>query len=99
MDPTTTFCPNGHCHARGQIGKGNIGIHSRKEQRFICHECHKTLSATKGTAFYGAVPLSRETGFSPWEPLDPLLGNAAVGAQGVVISLTCSFHGASFLPG
>ena len=47
----------------------------------------------------GAVPLSRETGFSPWEPLDPLLGNAAVGAQGVVISLTCSFHGASFLPG
>src|SRR6059058_5868999 len=52
MDPTTTFCPNGHCHARGQIGKGNIGIHSRKEQRFICHECHQTFSATTGTVFY-----------------------------------------------
>src|SRR5437879_4086080 len=52
MDPTTTFCPNGHCHARGQIGKGNIGIHSRKEQRFICHECHKTFSARTGTVFY-----------------------------------------------
>jgi hypothetical protein len=52
MDPTTTFCPNWHCHARGQIGQGNIGIHSRKEQRFICHECHKTFSATTGTVFY-----------------------------------------------
>ena len=31
---------------------GNIGIHSQKEQRFICHECHKTFSATKGTVFY-----------------------------------------------
>jgi transposase-like protein len=52
MDPTTVFCPNEHCHARGQTGQGNIGIHSRKEQRFICHECHKTFSATKGTVFY-----------------------------------------------
>ena len=52
MDPTTTFCPNGNCPARGQTGQGNIGIHSQKEQRFICHECHKTFSATKGTAFY-----------------------------------------------
>src|SRR5438132_913250 len=52
MDPTTVFCPNGNCHARGQTGKGNIGIHSRKEQRVICHECHKTLSATTGTVFY-----------------------------------------------
>ena len=27
-------------------------IHSRKEQRFICHECQKTFSARKGTVFY-----------------------------------------------
>jgi transposase-like protein/IS1 family transposase len=52
MDPTTVFCPNEHCHARGQTGKGNIGIHSRKEQRFLCHACHKTFSATTGTVFY-----------------------------------------------
>jgi transposase-like protein len=52
MDPTTTFCPNLPCPARGQIGQGNIGIHSRKDQRFLCTECHKTFSATKGTAFY-----------------------------------------------
>src|SRR5919106_6517921 len=52
MDPTTAFCPNEHCHARGQTGMGNVGIHSRKEQRFICHACHKTFSARKGTVFY-----------------------------------------------
>ena len=52
MDPIATFCPNEHCPARGQTGRGNIGIHSRKEQRFICHECHKTFSATRGTVFY-----------------------------------------------
>ena len=52
MDPTTVFCPNGHCPARGQTGKSNIGIHSQKEQRCICHACHKTFSATTGTVFY-----------------------------------------------
>src|SRR5919201_1157314 len=52
MDPTTVFCPNTRCPARGHTGRGNIGIHSQKEQRFICHECQKTFSATKGTVFY-----------------------------------------------
>src|SRR5438105_9460589 len=52
MDPTTTFCPNQHCPARGQTGQGNIGIHSQKAQRFICHACHTTFSARKGTVFY-----------------------------------------------
>jgi transposase-like protein/IS1 family transposase len=52
MDPRTTFCPNWNCPARGQIGRGNIGIHSQKEQRFICHACHKTFSVRKGTVFY-----------------------------------------------
>ena len=52
MDPTSVFCPNRHCHARGQTGQGNISIHSQKEQRFICHACHKTFSARKGTVFY-----------------------------------------------
>jgi transposase-like protein len=52
MDPTTIFCPNRACPARGQRGQGNIGIHSRKEQRCICTPCHKTFTATKGTVFY-----------------------------------------------
>jgi transposase-like protein len=52
MDPTRTFCPNLACAARGQTGQGNIGIHSRKEQRFMCTECRKTFTTTKGTALY-----------------------------------------------
>lgn len=52
MDPTTTFCPNMACPARGQIGQGNIGIHSRKDRRFICTQCRKTFAATYGTVFY-----------------------------------------------
>jgi transposase-like protein len=52
MNPTTVFCPNLACPARGQTGQGNIGIHSQKDKRFICTECHKTFRATKGTALY-----------------------------------------------
>ena len=52
MDLATTFCPNLDCAARGQTGQGNLGIHSRKEQRFIGKQCHKTCTTTKGTAFY-----------------------------------------------
>jgi transposase-like protein len=52
MDPTATFCPNLACPARGQTGQGNIGIHSRKERRFLCTQCRKTFTATQGTVFY-----------------------------------------------
>src|SRR5712692_228460 len=52
MDPQKVFCPNWACPARGRTGAGNIGIHSQKEQRYICRECHKTFAARKGTAFY-----------------------------------------------
>jgi transposase-like protein len=52
MDLTTTFCPNLACPARGQTGQGNIGIHSRQHQRFICRQCRKTFTITTGTVFY-----------------------------------------------
>lgn len=52
MDPTTLFCPNMACPARGQKGQGNLGGHSRKDKRFLCTVCRKTFSATTGTAFY-----------------------------------------------
>ena len=52
MDPTTTFCPNMACPARGHTGQGNIGIHSRKDRRFICTQCRKPFGATYGTVFY-----------------------------------------------
>jgi transposase-like protein len=52
MNPHGVFCPNLDCPARGQRGKGNIGVHSAVEQRYICHECGETFSASKGTLFY-----------------------------------------------
>jgi transposase-like protein len=52
MDPQTVFCHNFDCPARGQIGQGNIGIHSRQERRYICHICGQTFAASKGTVFY-----------------------------------------------
>ena len=60
MDPAIVFCPNLACPARGHVGKGNIGLHSRKDPRFICMQCHKTFTATKGTAFY-RLRISAET--------------------------------------
>ena len=52
MNPQDIFCPNIDCPARGQIGKGNIGVHSQVERRYICHECGQTFTDTKGTIFY-----------------------------------------------
>jgi len=52
MNPHKIFCPNIDCHARGQIGKGNIRVHSQAEKRCICDECKKTFTLTKGTIFY-----------------------------------------------
>lgn len=52
MDPQTVFCPYSACPASGQVGKGNIGVHSVKEQRYKCQVCGKTFAETKGTVFY-----------------------------------------------
>ncbi|MCJ7555975.1 MAG: hypothetical protein MUP90_03555 [Gammaproteobacteria bacterium] len=52
MNPQAVFCPNIDCPARGKEGKGNIGVHSRREERYICQVCGQTFSGTKGTLFY-----------------------------------------------
>jgi transposase-like protein len=52
MDPQAVFCPNPACPASGQIGRGNIGVHSRKERRYKCDVCGKTFAETTGTVFY-----------------------------------------------
>jgi len=52
LDPQTVFCPNSACPARGQVGKGNIGVHSQKDRRYKCYECGKTFAETTGTPFY-----------------------------------------------
>lgn len=52
MDAEKIFCPNLACPARGQVGQGNIGVHSLQEQRYHCSVCDQTFAATKGTLFY-----------------------------------------------
>ena len=52
MDPQSQFCHDLQCTARGQLGLGNISIHSRKEQRYRCSVCGHTFAATRGTPFY-----------------------------------------------
>jgi transposase-like protein len=52
MNPQTQFCHNAACPARGQVGRGNIRIHSQKERRYRCLSCGQTFSATKDTPLY-----------------------------------------------
>src|SRR3972149_1662865 len=52
MNPRELFCPNIACPARGQIGKGNIHVHSQKDKRCICEICGQTFTTTKGSIFY-----------------------------------------------
>jgi transposase-like protein len=52
MDPQQIFCPNLACPARGQIGEGNIHVHSQKDRRYRCDVCRKTFAETKCTPFY-----------------------------------------------
>ena len=52
MDPHTQFCHNPDCTARGQLGLGNISVHSRKERRYRCSTCGRTFAATRDTPFH-----------------------------------------------
>ena len=53
MNPQELFCPNLDCPTRGQVGKGNIHVHSQKDQRCICDVCRQTFTARAGTIYYG----------------------------------------------
>lgn len=52
MDPSKAPCPNPDCPLHGQTGKGNIGLHSKKEKRLRCRNCKKTFASRYGTPFY-----------------------------------------------
>lgn len=52
MDPLERFCPNSDCPARGQVGGGNVTVHSRKQRRYRCSVCGKTFSERDGTALF-----------------------------------------------
>lgn len=49
MNPQEQLCPK--CGASGKDGL--IHIHSQKEKRYRCVECHKTFSERCATAYYG----------------------------------------------
>jgi transposase-like protein/IS1 family transposase len=49
MDPLQRFCPHLDCPARGHVGQGNVTIHSRVEQRYLCSVCGHTFSEREGT--------------------------------------------------
>ena len=48
MNLEKIYCPA----ARGQVGRGNVGVHSQQETRCYCQVCDKTFSVTKGSIFY-----------------------------------------------
>jgi transposase-like protein len=52
MDPPRQCWHNPDCSARGQVGQGNIPLHSQKEQRYRCTAGGRTFPATMGTPFY-----------------------------------------------
>lgn len=52
LAPSTQFCHNLECSARGKVGEGNIVIHSAKERRYKCNVCGDTFVATKDTPLY-----------------------------------------------
>src|SRR3954454_25018681 len=52
MDPQSQSCHNPECTARGQLGLGNISVHSRKERRYRCTTCGHTFASTRDTPFY-----------------------------------------------
>ena len=53
MNACEQFCSNVHCPKRGQIGQGNLKLHSRNEGRLGCTECQRTFSVTTSTPFFG----------------------------------------------
>lgn len=46
MRPELIVCPFCECRNR-------IGVHSRRQRRYICHACDKTFAETVGTPLYG----------------------------------------------
>ncbi len=48
MNPQSQICPNPDCSARGQVGQGNIRVHSQQEGRYRCTTCGRTFAATTG---------------------------------------------------
>jgi transposase-like protein len=51
-----SFCWNPNCSDYAQLGRGNLrrfGKTAAGVQRYQCHTCGRTFTATKGTLFFG----------------------------------------------
>lgn len=56
MTPQPQFCHHQDGPARGQVGPGNLRVHSRAAQRSQCPTCGQRVAATQGTPFYRLRP-------------------------------------------
>lgn len=79
MNPQEQFCPNLEYSARGEVGQGNIVVHSRKEKWCKCTVCGKTFSITTGTAMYA---IKKDLAVFDWPGLLlPVIRMSCVGAS------------------
>jgi len=62
MDPQEQFCHNSDCSERGVVGRGNIVIHSRAEQRYQCRRCKRTFRDDGRHAVLSAAQAGRAGG-------------------------------------
>ena len=49
MNTSLQFCPNSACSASGLRNQGNITIHDRQRERYLCRSCRRTFTARTGT--------------------------------------------------
>src|SRR4051812_36005313 len=52
MDPQAQSGHHPDCPARGQLGRGNLRVHSPKERRYRCTTWERTVAATQDTPSY-----------------------------------------------
>jgi hypothetical protein len=57
MNPQKLFCPNIACPARGQAGKGNIHVHSRKTRDVFAKYVDRPLRQRQEQYFIGCAQI------------------------------------------
>ncbi|MCL4508930.1 MAG: hypothetical protein M1296_05335 [Chloroflexi bacterium] len=58
-EPGQQCCYNMACPLRGQVGQGNIRLHSRRERRYRCVRCGQTFAASSGKSYYRLHQIAR----------------------------------------
>ena len=99
MDTSTQFCPNEACSARGQIGAGNIRIHSYRPQRYRCQTCKgsKKIKISRGV-WYTPNKDSLEEEHGPDGRAEELINRDGRATQRQCSSAVSGTHGQSPWP-